>query len=71
MDTVFLLWHTHQLAEGDEDGKLTGVYRSLEDAESAKARLGSKPGFAECPEGFLIDPYELNKDHWVEGYVTL
>ena len=71
MDTVFLLWHTHVLADENEDIKLIGVYRSSEDAEEAQARVGSKPGFAKHPEGFLIEPFELNQDHWTEGYVVV
>jgi len=65
MDRVFLLWHEH-----DDDGKLIGVYSSEENAIAARGRVTDKPGFVEVPEGFTIDAYELDKDHWTEGYVT-
>lgn len=43
---------------------------------------GQQPGFSEHPNlidadasdeesGFYIDEYELDKDHWAEGFVTL
>jgi hypothetical protein len=65
MNRVFLLWHEH-----DDDGKLIGVYSSEENAIAARARVASKPGFVELPERFTVAAYELDKDHWTEGYVT-
>ena len=70
MEQVFLLWHVHTLPEGDDE-KLIGVYRAESDAISARLRLSSKPGFSQNLDGFLIEAYELNKDHWTEGYVTV
>jgi hypothetical protein len=70
METVFVLSHIHPL-ESENDEKLIGVYRSEEAAKSAIARAGRLPGFADCPEGFVIDAYELDRDHWTEGYVTV
>jgi hypothetical protein len=66
MDRVFLLWHEH-----DDDGKLIGVYSSEENAIAARGRVGNKPGFADSPEGFTVDPYRIDEDHWTEGYVTV
>lgn len=28
------------------------------------------PGFKKSPNGFYIDEYAIDKDHWVDGYVT-
>jgi len=70
MDAVFLLWHTHRLRDEDDD-KLIGVYRTEQDAKAAVQRLSSKPGFINTPEGFHVDSYELNKDHWTDGYFTV
>ena len=28
-------------------------------------------GFADHPNDFLIDPYEIDKDEWVEGFVVI
>jgi len=47
-----------------------GVYRTEADANAAIKRLRNKPGFAEFADGFQIDAYELNQDHWTEGFLT-
>ena len=69
MEKVFLLWHTQELKDGEEDEKLIGVYRTEADAKNAVERVGDKPGFAMFPSGFEICPYELNQDHWIDGFV--
>ncbi len=68
MDEVSLLWHVHEVG-GADDEKLIGVYRDAADANAAIERLRDKPGFATFPEGFQICRYELNRDHWTEGFV--
>lgn len=70
MDSVCLLWHIHRKVNRDDEEKLIGVYRTEADARAAIARLRDKPGFSETPEGFQIETYKLNKDHWIEGYVS-
>lgn len=67
---VFLLWHVHEMPEGEEDAKLIGVYASEEDAESARLRVRSQPGFRDSPEGFEVDRYTIGQDHWTEGYIS-
>ncbi len=69
MDAVFLLWHVHKFENGEDDEKLIGVYRSEDDAKGAIQRVAGMPGFVDLPDGFEICRYELNKDHWTEGYV--
>jgi hypothetical protein len=71
MTKVYLLWHTHALNEGDDDSKLIGVYDSLLAAKAGQLRVENQPGFVSTPEGFEISEYEINKDHWQEGYVTV
>jgi hypothetical protein len=68
MDEVSLLWHVHEV-DGADDEKLIGVYRDAADAKAAIGRLRNKPGFAIFPDGFQISRYELNRDHWTEGFV--
>jgi len=46
------------------------VYSAREKAEAAVARLGPLPGFVDAQEGFHIDEYRIDQDHWAEGYVT-
>lgn len=61
---------------------LIGVYRTLEAAKAAVSRLALQPGFSQHPniiapdltseeQGFYISEYELDKDHWTEGFVTM
>ncbi|MCI0357451.1 MAG: hypothetical protein L0211_03075 [Planctomycetaceae bacterium] len=82
MNTVFVLQHSHFLPSGEESVKFIGIYRTAEAAIAAAKRLADQPGFARHPtiidsdktddeEGFYIDEYELDKDHWTEGFVTL
>jgi hypothetical protein len=82
MDKVFVVHHVHLLPEGTEDIKLIGVYRTRASAERAVERLAMQPGFSAHPgvvdaqrtddsQGFHISAYVLDKDHWVEGFVTI
>jgi hypothetical protein len=64
MRSVFLLWHTDSY--GDE--KLIGVYISEENARAAIDRVKDKPGFSDAGGEFECARYELNQDHWTEGF---
>ena len=66
--TVFVLQHARPKEVGEEDVKLIGVYSSRATAEAAIARLREKPGFSGYPDHFHLDPYELDVDHWAEGF---
>lgn len=81
MDCVFIVQHLHRHENGEDDVKMIGAYRTRESAVAAVERLRFQPGFRELPhivdalkdeddQGFHIDRYELDKDHWCEGYVT-
>ena len=70
MSSVFLVWHSHSRF-GETDDKLIGVYNSTEDAAAAVARLSTQPGFKEYPNEFEVVEYEIGKDHWTEGFVTV
>ena len=71
MDSVYLLWHSHELDDGHDEVKLIGVYRREADAQAAMERVRDKPGFRDLPEGFEIVEYPLNVDNWAEGYTTV
>ena len=71
MATVFLLWHVHKLTEETDDEKLIGVYSTEARAVEARGRVAAQPGFRDLPEGFEIHPYELDRDGWTEGFVTI
>jgi hypothetical protein len=66
---VHLLWFVQEKAEGEDTQLLLGVYSSEAAAKSAIQRLQDKPGFTSFPAGFQIHPYELDRDHWTEGFV--
>jgi|GraSoiStandDraft_8_1057269.scaffolds.fasta_scaffold26126_2 hypothetical protein len=69
-DIVHLLWFAREMPEGEEDVELLiGVYSSEAEARAAIERVKNKRGFAEFQHGFQISPYQLNRDHWEQGFV--
>ena len=68
---VFVVQHVHVFPNGQEDVKFIGVYSTRELAEAAAERLRTQPGFAEAPDRFHINEYDLDRDHWTEGYVSV
>jgi hypothetical protein len=56
--------------DGIEDLKLIGAYSCLAAAQAAVERLRSQPGFRDYPDYFSIDEYEVDRDHWTEGFVA-
>jgi homoserine kinase type II len=74
--SVYVLFHQFEFRNTKEEdiedrAKLIGVYSNEEEAKRAIERVKGQPGFRDYPEGFVIDPYELNQDNWAEGFVTL
>mgnify|MGYP003581344561 CR=1 FL=1 len=55
----------------DEDVKTIGVYSTRDNAAAAIQRFRGRPGFRDYPDGFQIDEYPLDRDHWGEGFTTL
>jgi hypothetical protein len=68
--SVYLLWHSHAFPDGEIDDKLLGVYSSRERAMNRQPEAAKSPGFRDEPEGFTVSEYQLDDDHWTEGYVT-
>ena len=68
---VYLLWHVRSRPREEDCEKLIEVYSSAEQAQSATARAKVLPGFSEHPDGFEVSAYEIDKDHWTEGFVTV
>lgn len=51
--------------------KVIGIYSSYKKAKKVVKKYKKKQGFNRFPEEcFSIDRYELNKNHWKEGFVT-
>jgi hypothetical protein len=67
---VYLLWHTHALADGTSDEKLLGVYSTAEGANRRMALAAGLPGFNASPGGFEVARYILDRDEWAEGFET-
>jgi hypothetical protein len=63
-DFAYLLWHV----DAHEDEKLIGVYRTKKDALAAIERVKGKPGFSDEGGKFECAKYQLNQDHWTEGF---
>jgi hypothetical protein len=70
MKTVFIVQHSYEL-DSCEETKFIGAYSTIEEAEAAVVRLRKQPGFIDRPNDFHINDYEINKDHWTEGYSTV
>jgi len=51
--------------------KVIGIYTSEELAEAAVERTRSLPGFADHPNGFRVERYDIDRDHWPRGFVIL
>lgn len=54
----------------DENIKTIGIYSIFKLAKNAKNRVSDKPGFIDFPEGFSISEEVLDRDGWVEGFIT-
>jgi len=67
---VFVVQHVHVLADGAEDVKFIGVYSSELSAKGAIKRLREVAGFRDHRDDFVVDCYEVDKDHWTEGFTT-
>ena len=69
MNSVFLLSHLCQYPDGTESIKAIGIYSTEEEAIAAISRLKDKPGFVYHQAGFGYGKYEINRDHWTDGFV--
>lgn len=68
-EVIHLLWFVKEMPEGEENIELLiGVYSSEAEARAAIGRVKDKSGFADYQQGFQVCPYELNHDHWTEGF---
>lgn len=70
MKTVFVLQHSYEI-DGHDETKFIGVYSTQEQADQAINRLKDQPGFRDKLDSFHVSEYEINKDHWTEGYATM
>ncbi|MFT3765898.1 MAG: hypothetical protein QM820_10320 [Minicystis sp.] len=71
MNRVYLVQHAYEGPAGEEEVKIIGVFSSEETAAAAIERLRTMPGFRDHPDGFHVGPYELDRDYWADGFVTM
>ena len=64
---AFVVFHEYSDEEFDYP-TLIGVFSTEEDAIKAQMVAIKEQPFAQYPDGFTIDNYELNKDFWTEGF---
>jgi len=72
--TVYILQHSYEVGDDGQydETKLIGVYSTREKAEQVIERYRMLPGFRDYPIGcFHIAKYEIDKDHWSEGFIKL
>ncbi len=69
MKSVYLLQHTYEV-NGYDETKVIGIYKTKEKAEETIAKLRKLPGFEKYPDAFFVDEYELDQDHWTEGFIS-
>ena len=56
--------------EAGDDIKLLGVYSTAALASSRIVQAQGLPGFRDEPNCFLSEPYEVDRDEWMAGYVV-
>jgi hypothetical protein len=67
-DSIWLVQHVARAGTDDEDVKFVGAYSSPQRAQEAVERFATLPGFCKYPDGFSVDKYTLDEDHWSEGF---
>lgn len=70
MKSVFLLQHSYEQGECEET-KIIGIYSSKAKAEETIERFKNIIGFKEHQDCFYIDEYDIDKDNWIEGFITV
>jgi hypothetical protein len=71
MNAVYFLYHIDdRLTEGVyHQGKIVGIYSTIEKARAAIIRSRDLPGFKDFPEQWRIYRRTLNRDSWSNGFV--
>ena len=71
MTRVYVVQHLRDDPDGYDDVKFIGVYSTRKKADDAVGQLKLLPGFIDVPEGFHVQQYEVDKDHWTEGFADV
>jgi homoserine kinase type II len=65
--SVFLLWHTREGGEDDND-KLLGTFATEAKAKAQIEDYLRLPGFRDYPGGFSVSEYVIGQSHWMSGF---
>lgn len=57
--------------ESGDNVKLLGVYSSDEHARERIRQAQRLPGFIDEPNCFMVTQYQVDEDHWSDGYITI
>jgi hypothetical protein len=71
MEEVYVVQHVREDPDGYDDVKFIGVYSTLEKAQKVVERLQLLPGFSSNRNGFDIQKYRIDEDHWTDGFIDL
>ncbi|MCM3781989.1 hypothetical protein M3231_03295 [Neobacillus mesonae] len=73
MRTAFLVQHSYEVGEDGmyDETKLIGIYSSFERAKLVVETYKNLPGFKDYADHFFIEEYELDKNHWEDGFVKM
>jgi hypothetical protein len=71
MKSVFLLQHSYERTEDCEETKIIGIFSSKEKVEECIKKFKELDGFKDYPDCFFVDEYEIDKENWTEGFVTM
>jgi hypothetical protein len=69
--SVWLLWHGDDIEDDTPDAKLLGVYSTETRARDRIERSRQVAGFMDYPDAFVVARYDVDKDEWTEGFVTI
>ena len=73
MTHVYLLQHSYEYGYDMEfsETKIIGIYKTREAAEETLKHYMNLTGFKEHSiDDFYIAKYELDKNHWEEGFIS-
>jgi hypothetical protein len=70
MKTVYILFYDRELPGGIDDERLLGVYTCHKKAKVAMRRAMRSKSLSRSLEHYVIDEYQIGKDHWESGFFT-
>ena len=68
---VYLVQHSYELNEGENETKIIGVFSSLKKAQLIINKYRTIKGFKRYQNEFHVDKYRLNENWWKDGFITI